>query len=126
MKPRTTKEMAIAYAAVVAVVLIITVAFTGHTNAPPGDKGLSIVVGLCVVGLGLILGYRYLSTRNQARMELTEAERYRGLAEEYRRLADLAITAQEHTDLKLGEVSVQLDHLRAQVDSLRKILSEVE
>jgi hypothetical protein len=48
------------------------------------------------------------------------------LAEEYRRLADLAITAQEHTDLKLGELSAQLDYVREQNDSLQKILKEVE
>jgi hypothetical protein len=52
--------------------------------------------------------------------------RRRALAEEYRRLADLAITAQEHTDLKLGEVTAQLDHLREQSNSLQKILKEVE
>ena len=38
----------------------------------------------------------------------------------------MAITAQEHTDLKLGELSAQLDHLREQSDSLQKILKEVE
>lgn len=32
-------------------------------------------------------------------------------------LAEMAITAQEHTDLKLGEVSVQIDQMRAQLDS---------
>jgi hypothetical protein len=53
-------------------------------------------------------------------------EQYRALAEEYRRLSDLAITAQEHTDLKMGEVSVQLDYLRTQNESLQKILREVE
>ena len=52
--------------------------------------------------------------------------RRRALAGEYRRLADLAITAQEHTDLKLGEVTAQLDHLREQSNSLQKILKEVE
>jgi flagellar biosynthesis chaperone FliJ len=45
---------------------------------------------------------------------------FRELAEECRRLSDLAITAQEHTDLKLGEVTAQFDHLREQIASLRK------
>lgn len=62
------------------------------------------------------------STRN----EITSGEEYRQLAEEYRRLTDLAITAQEHTDLKLGEVSVRMDYLREQMESLQKILKEVE
>jgi hypothetical protein len=50
----------------------------------------------------------------------------RQLADEYRRLADVAITAQEHTDLKLGDLSAQLDYLREQNDCMQKILSEVE
>ncbi|HUJ04645.1 MAG TPA: hypothetical protein VLX31_00905 [Streptosporangiaceae bacterium] len=45
---------------------------------------------------------------------------------EFRPLADLAITAQEHTDLKLGDVSAQLDYLREQNESLQRILKEVE
>ena len=59
-------------------------------------------------------------------IELTGGEQYRKLAEEYRRLADMAITAQEHTGLKLGDVSAQLDYLREQNASLHKILKEVE
>ncbi|HEY1320785.1 MAG TPA: hypothetical protein VGF32_11085 [Streptosporangiaceae bacterium] len=39
---------------------------------------------------------------------------------------DLAITAHEHTDLKLGDLSAQLDYLREQNESLQKILKEVE
>jgi hypothetical protein len=61
-----------------------------------------------------------------AHLELTSGEQYRKLAEEYRWLADMAITAQEHTDLKLGDVSAQLDHLREQTESLQKILRDVE
>ncbi len=59
-------------------------------------------------------------------MELTGTEQYRRLADEYRRLADVAITAQEHTDLKLGDLSAQLDYLREQSESMQKILKEVE
>jgi hypothetical protein len=59
-------------------------------------------------------------------LELTGGKQYRQLAEEYRRLADVAITAQEHTDLKLGDLSAQLDYLREQSDSMQKILKEVE
>jgi hypothetical protein len=79
-----------------------------------------------VIALGLILGFRYLTTRKRAQLELTGSEQYRQLADEYRRLADMAITAQEHTDLKLGDVSVQLDYVREQNESLQKILKEVE
>jgi hypothetical protein len=33
----------------------------------------------------------------------------------------VAITAQEHTDLKLGDLSAQLHYLREQNDSMQKI-----
>lgn len=69
---------------------------------------------------------RNLSVGKRAQAELTGGEQYRHLADEYRRLADLAITAREHTDLKLGDVNAQLDYLREQNESLQKILKEVE
>jgi hypothetical protein len=79
-----------------------------------------------VLALGLILDFRYLTARKRVQLELTGGKQYRQLAEEYRRLADVAITAQEHTDLKLGDLSAQLDYLREQSDSMQKILKEVE
>jgi hypothetical protein len=79
-----------------------------------------------VLALGIVQGFRYLGLKKRTQLELTGGQQYRQLAEEYRRLADLAITAQEHTDLKLGEVSAQLDYLREQNESLQKILKEVE
>jgi hypothetical protein len=74
----------------------------------------------------VVLGFRYLTARKRVQLELTGTEQYRQLAEEYRRLADVAITAQEHTDLKLGDLSAQLDYLREQNDSMQKILSDVD
>ncbi len=56
----------------------------------------------------------------------TGGKQYRQLADEHRRLADLAIPAREHTGLRLGELSAQLDLLREQDESLQKILKEVE
>ena len=86
---------------------------------------LGLIVG-GVLALAMVLGYRYPRSRGRVQVELTGGEQYRQLADEYRRLADLAITAQEHTDLKLGDVSAQLDYLREQNESLQKILKEVE
>jgi membrane protein implicated in regulation of membrane protease activity len=102
--------------------MIVAVSMVGNRDS----KQLVWVAFAGVVALSVFLGYRYLTNRSQQRLELTGSEQYRRLADEYRRLSDLAITAQEHTDLKLGDVSVQLDYLRSQVDSLQKILSEVE
>jgi hypothetical protein len=69
---------------------------------------------------------RQLSASRQARAALTTGKEYRGLADEYRRLSDMAITAQEHTDLRLTEINVRLDELRSQMDQLQHILKEVE
>jgi beta-lactamase regulating signal transducer with metallopeptidase domain len=131
MKPRTAKETAIVCTAALLAVALLTIPFELSPVGPNGavtnnTKYLVWIVVAGVIALGMVLGYRYLTTRKRAQVELTGGEQVRRLAEEYRRLADLAITAQEHTDLKLGEVTAQLDYLREQNDSLRKILNEVE
>ncbi len=127
MKPRTTRETAMICVAAVLVVALVTIPFElTPTNTPADTKGLLWLALTGVIALAVGLGYRYLTTRKRAQIELTSGEQYRKLAEEYRRLADLAITAQEHTDLKLGDVSAQLDYLREQNESLQKILKEVE
>jgi hypothetical protein len=80
-----------------------------------------------LVAIPLIAWLWQLTTgKRVTRNEITGGEEYRQLADEYRRLADLAITAQEHTDLKLSEVSVRMDYLREQMESLQRILKEVE
>jgi hypothetical protein len=84
------------------------------------------VVAFVALGASIASGFRYLAARRQVRGEVTGGEQYRALAEEYRRLSDLAITAQEHTDLKMSDVSTQLDFLRAQNEALQKILRDVE
>jgi Tfp pilus assembly protein PilO len=95
-----------------------------------GGNDNHVIRGWVAVALGAALvvamGFRYLIIRSQQRLELTSSEQYRRLTDEYRRLTDMAITAQEHTDLKLVDVSTQLDYMRAQIDSLQKILKEVE
>ena len=131
MKPRTAKETAIICAAAVVVVALLTIPFELRSTGPDGamvnnSKSLVWIALVGVIALAVGLSYRYLTTRKRTQVELTGGEQYRKLAEEYRRLADLAITAQEHTDLKLGDVSAQLDYLREQNESLQKILKEVE
>jgi hypothetical protein len=70
--------------------------------------------------------YSYLQARASKRPELTAAKEYRGLADEYRRLSDMAITANEHVDLRLTDLSVRIDELRDQLDQMQRILKEVE
>jgi hypothetical protein len=93
---------------------------------PAGSKDLLWLAMVGAIALPVVLGYRYLTIRKRAQIELTGGEQYRTLAEEYRRWADLAITVQDHTNLKLGEVSAQLDYLREQNESLHKIPKDVE
>ena len=131
MKPRTAKETAIICVAAVVAVGLLTIPFElpsrtadGATTNNSGYLFWIVLAG--VVALGMVLGHRYLTTRKRAQIELTGSEQYRKLAEECRRLADMAITTQEHTDLKLGELSAQLDYLREQNESLHKILKDVE
>ncbi len=83
----------------------------------------AFVVAVLVVG-GLT-GYaiyqrgRQLAISRNTRAELTTSE-------EYRRLSEMAITAQEHTDLKLAEINMQLAQLRDQLDQVQKVLNDVE
>jgi hypothetical protein len=123
MRIKTARDTAIICAAGVAAIAILSLPFIGH---PASLDYLVWIVFFAVVGLGLALGFHYQVTKKRAQVEMTSGEQYRQLAEEYRRLTDMAITAQEHTDLKLGDVSAQLDHLREQMASLQKILKDVE
>jgi hypothetical protein len=127
MRQRTTAEKAVVPVSIVLITLamlgLVEILYNGK-NAQPGLLFFIALAG--VVALGVIAASRHLSATRSVRHELTGGEQYRLLAEEYRRLSDLAITAQEHTDLKLGEVTAQLDHMQAQMDSLQRIISEVE
>lgn len=120
---RTARETVIICTAAVAAIAILSIPFDLDTS---NRDYLVWIVGFAVTALGMALGYRYLITRKRAQFELTGGEQYRQLAEEYRRLSDMAITTLEHTELKLGDVSAQLDHLREQMASLQKILKDVE
>jgi len=123
MSTRTTRETAIICVAAVVATAVLSIPF-----ALVGDGADSLVwiVFFVVAGLGIALRYRYLTAQKKAETELAGAQQYRRLTEEYRRLADMALTTQEHTDLKLGDVSAQLDHLREQIAALQKILKDVE
>ena len=98
----------------------------GLHEANTNGKWTMWMVVAVSIGVGMIALAWSRTASKRAQIELTGGEQYRQLAEECRRLADLAITAQEHTDLKLGDVSAQLDYLREQNESLQKILKEVE
>jgi uncharacterized protein HemX len=124
IKPRNATELAILCATGLVALALVSIPFQSlHFNSTKPVMWLAIAA---VLALGIAVGGRYLIVKNQTKAELTSGEQYRQMADEYRRLADLAITAQEHTDLKLGDVGVQLDYLREKIESLQKILEDVE
>ena len=69
---------------------------------------------------------RHLGAARQVREQLEAGQQYRALADEFRRLSDMAITTQEHVDLRLTDLGVQVDSLRDQMEQMRRILKEVE
>ena len=87
------------------------------------DSNIAIVIVVLVVGA--LIAYaiyqwgRQLAISRKTRAELTASD-------EYRRLSEMAVTAQEHTDLKLGEINMQLAQLRDQLDQVQKVLKDVE
>jgi hypothetical protein len=93
----------------------------------PGDAVvLLIILAMIAVVITVVVVTRYLSASRQARAQLTSGQEYRALADEFRRLSDMAITAQEHVDLRLTDLSVQADSLRDRLDQMQHILKEVE
>jgi hypothetical protein len=117
--------MAVAYVCAVAVAGIAADGVWNVYREAGGVAGNFCLAFIGMVAVGIAWA-RAVSARSRSRAELTSGEEHRQLTDEYRRLADMAITTQEHTDLKLSDVSVRIDHLREQMESLQKILNEVE
>ncbi len=95
-------------------------------------KGLVVVLALLILGGGVLIALRMvvgtwqIAATRKSEAALTGDKDYRGLADEYRRLAEMAVTAQEHTDLRLGQVTTQIDQVRGQLESVQRILKDVE
>jgi hypothetical protein len=88
---------------------------------------LTLVAILAVViVISAWVAARHLGAARQARAQLTTGQDYRALADEFRRLSDMAITTQEHVDLRLTDLGVQVDSLRDQLEQMQRILKEVE
>ena len=84
---------------------------------------IAMIISVVII---VVVVTRHLGSSRKARAELTSGEEYRALAGEFRRLSDMAITAQEHVDLRLTDLSVQVDALRDRLDHMQRILKEVE
>ena len=89
------------------------------------SSAVAVAFVAVVLVVGGLIGYamyqwgRQHAISNKTRAELTTSE-------EYRRLSEMAVTAQEHTDLKLAEINMQLAQLRDQLDQVQKVLKDVE
>jgi uncharacterized protein HemX len=91
-------------------------------------KVITIVALLAsiLIALAMVVGAWQFSASRKARVALTRDTDHRRLADEYRRLAEMAVTAQEHTDLKLGDMAMQIGQVREQLESVQRILKDVE
>ncbi len=78
------------------------------------------------VALVVCARYFFFTRMRSSKSALTAGKEYRSLADEYRRLSDMAITAHEHVDLRLTDLSVRVDELKDQLDQVQRILKEVE
>ncbi len=86
---------------------------------------IAVTLVTVVLVIGGLIAYaifqwgQQLAISKKTRADLTASE-------EYRRLSEMAITAQEHTELKLAEINMQLAQLRDQLDQVQKVLKDVE
>jgi uncharacterized protein HemX len=89
------------------------------------SSSIAVAFIIVVLVVGALVGYamyqwgRQLAITKKTRAELTTSE-------EYRRLSEMAVTAQEHTEMKLAEINMQLAQLRDQLDQVQKVLKDVE
>lgn len=125
MRARSSTEIVVMSVCAVAAIGL-AVAGVAQVYKTAGGVAGGFCLGVIGVAVVAVAWARAFSTRSRARGELEQGEEHRRLTDEYRRLADMAITAQEHTDLKLGDVSARIDYLTDQMQSLSKILKEVE
>ncbi len=93
-----------------------------------GSKVFVLTFALVAVVVLVAIVLRAWQANTAKRAELAQATdgEYRRLATEYRRVAEMAVTAQEHTDLKLADITMRLDELHGQLDSVQQVLKEVE
>jgi hypothetical protein len=83
-----------------------------------------VVVLLVVVVVALVIWRRWSWTGHVAALDGDAGNNQ--IADEYRRLSELSVAAQTRTDQRLEEITMQLGQLREQLDSVQRILKDVE
>jgi hypothetical protein len=84
------------------------------------------ILASILIALGMVMRTWLLAITRKSHATMNSGDEYRRLADEYRRLAEMAVTAQEHTDLKLGDMAMQIGQVRDQLESVQRILKDVE
>jgi hypothetical protein len=79
------------------------------------------VAGMAAILILVVLALRAVITRG--RTQPVSTAQFQAFAEEHRRMSDMAVTASEHVDLRLADLSARVDELRSQV---QRILTDVE
>jgi hypothetical protein len=86
-----------------------------------GTSGFVLLVAVvAAVFFLIVLAVRTVTRR---RTPPISSAQFQALAEEHRRMSDRALTASEHVDLRLADLSARVDELRSQV---QRILTDVE
>ena len=86
---------------------------------------LTAILAVAIVILVWVTS-RLPGASRQTKAQLAMGQEYRSLADEFRRLSDMAITAQEHVDLRLTDLSVRVDSIKDDLEKMQRILKEVE
>ena len=84
---------------------------------------LFLLFGAGMVALLVVVVLALRAVIAKGRTPPISAAQFHALAEEHRRMSDRAITASEHVDLRLADLSARVDELRSQV---QRILTDVE
>jgi hypothetical protein len=87
-----------------------------------GTSGLVLLV-LFAAGMAAILVLVVRAVAARGGRAAASAAQLDALTEEHRRMSDRAVTASEHVDLRLADLSARVDELRGQV---KRILTDVE
>jgi hypothetical protein len=87
-----------------------------------GTSGL-VLFAAGVVAVIILVTLALRAVIRRGRTPPVSAAQFQALTEEYRRMSDLAVTASEHVDLRLADLSARVDELRSQV---QRILTDVE
>jgi hypothetical protein len=82
-----------------------------------------VLFAAAVVAVPILVALALRAIIRRGRTPPVSAAQFQALTEEYRRMSDLAVTASEHVDLRLADLSARVDELRSQV---QRILTDVE